>query len=193
MSESHDPERSCRAYAPDVEAFWVERAKHAAGTASFEGALSRVIPVAAAVSDRFTTERPEQFRDYHQNSETLLAYGIFFFPQSWCRVRFALAEAADLRGWAVPADRPVRILDLGAGTGAAGLSAARWCLSRGAPSARLDAVDHSPAALRVLEELARATPAPRGDVRVATRAADLGGPWAATFPGPYDTCWSRSR
>jgi SAM-dependent methyltransferase len=136
--------------------------------------VDRLWRAASALSDLFTTDRPERFPDYAADEDLRLAYGLYFAPQTWVRVRFPLAEAVQARGWRPPADRALRVLDLGAGLGTAGWSAAQWCVENGlAPGAALLAVDRSPAALDALSDLARPDlPCTRG-LHFSTRVADF--------------------
>src|SRR5262245_61000648 len=120
-AERPDPERSAREVPADVEAFWVEQARRRAkGEPTPLAAVARATDDVAALSDLFTVARPKRFPDYGGDAQAV-AYGLWFFPQTWCRVRFPLLEAV-ARGWEPPRERPARVLDLGAGTGAAGLS-----------------------------------------------------------------------
>jgi SAM-dependent methyltransferase len=167
-----DPERSAREVPAGVEAFWVERARsRARGEPTPMAAVAAMVPDVAALSDLFTVARPERFPDYGGDAQAV-AYGLWFFPQTWCRARFPILEAI-ARGWEPPRGREARVLDLCAGSGAAGLSAARLLLAEGAPAVRLLCVDHSRRALGFAEALAREAPPPRGRLDVRVREADL--------------------
>ena len=184
-----DPERAARAYPADVEAFWVERARRRArGDVPPLTAVARATDDVAALSDLFTVDRPASFPDYGGEAQAV-AYGLWFFPQTWCRVRFPLEEAL-ARGWAPPRDRALRVLDVGAGTGAAGISAARFLTALGAPSVRLDAVDRSRRALAYAEEVVAEAPSPRGRIDLRVREADLTASRDALPTGEFDlvTC-----
>src|SRR5262245_53675902 len=171
-AERSDPERSAREVPAAVEAFWVERARlRARGEPTPQAAVARAAPDVAALSDLFTVARPERFPDYGGDAQAV-AYGLWFFPQTWCRARFPLLEAI-ARGWTPPRDREARVLDLCAGSGAAGLSAARLLLAEGAPAARLLCVDRSRRALAHAEALAREAPPPRGRLDVRVHEADV--------------------
>ena len=155
-----------------MEAFWVEHAqRRAPGAPPPMTAVARATDDVAALSDLFTVARPATFPDYGGDAQAV-AYGLWFFPQTWCRVRFPLEEAL-WRGWEPPLSREARVLDVGAGTGAAGLSAARFLLSVGAPSVRLDALDRSPRALAWAEALAAEAPPPRGKLTVRLHEGDV--------------------
>src|SRR5204863_5458992 len=72
------------------------------------------------------------------------------------------------------------------GTGPAGLSAARWCLARGAASVRVVALDRTASALEHLAALAREAPPAKGTIAVETHVADLRGPWERAGEAPFD-------
>lgn len=180
-----------RALPAAVERWWAARA-HAPVPGSTEvEALRRLAPEVQRLSDAFTCARPAAYGDYAQRPEALTAYGLWYFPQSWVRTRLPLAEAALVRGLALPTDRPLRVLDVGAGTGAAGLAAATWLatgpVERAAP-VELVALDHAPAALEALERLSAEALPPAARPRVTCVRADARDParWPAAAQGPFD-------
>ena len=160
-----------------IENFWLARARSLTGEAETEAALDKLRPAVQHLSDLFTTERPAAgFPDYAATPELLVAYGLFFFPQSYVRARIALEQAVRFRGWhpaagqGGAAERVLRVLDLGSGAGPCGLAAATVLreLAPGSPVA-LTALDHSNAALASLRELAQAGQG----VSVETRVVNL--------------------
>ncbi|MDR2862893.1 MAG: class I SAM-dependent methyltransferase [Puniceicoccales bacterium] len=163
-------------YPDSLENFWLARALATTGTATHEDALDQLRPAVQRLSDLFTVERPgNAFPDYAADPALLTAYGLFFFPQSFVRARIALDQPLRFRGWrpaARPDGVPVRILDLGSGTGPCGLAAA-LALRELAPDTPqiLTALDHSPAALATLRQLAPTLPGPA--LAVETHATDL--------------------
>ena len=74
-------------------------------------------------SDRFNKERDFDPMSYGSRDLSILTYGSFFFPRTWMQMTFVMAEAIDLRGWEAPRKGPLRILDLGSGSGSGGLAA----------------------------------------------------------------------
>lgn len=129
--------------------------------------LERLRTVVAALSDGFTTNREGRPAEYFVTAENRAAYGLFYFPQTLARTRFALDELWR-RGWRPPGPG-AKVLDLGAGLGAAGFAAADFLRERGCAPA-LEARDAAPAALRELRALADdALP----DVPLETRVQDL--------------------
>ena len=170
-----------------VEAWWVAQAREAARGAAAEHALRALAPEVQRLSDAFTCARPVAFADYARTPAERAAYGLFYFPQTWVRARFPLAEARVVRGWAPPS-RSLRLLDVGAGSGAAGLSLATALRSWGlADDVTLSAVDHAPEALGVLSRLAREALPAGAQPRARTVVADVRTPgaWPADLEGPF--------
>jgi hypothetical protein len=163
-----------RSYPDDLEAALVARAHARAPRSTPTEAVDRLWRAASTLSELFTTARPEQFPDYAADEDLRLAYGLYFAPQTWVRARFPLAEAVEARGWRPPGDRPLRILDLGAGIGTAGWSVAQWCIARElAPSAEILAVDRSRAALAAMEDLWSIGGSAARGIRLETRVGDF--------------------
>ncbi len=161
-----------------LEKYWLEKARAALGvpaTESDESVLEKIRPRVAELSDLFTTERPDRFRDYMSDPRLLAAYGLFFFPQSFARANFA---ARRLLGFCArvpaPGDAPIRVLDLGSGAAPTGLAFAAALRERFPERAvELVAADRSRAALDAI-------PAALLDgVRLRAEAADL-----KNFPCP---------
>ena len=137
-------------YPPELEQYWIQRAARLLDCPSPADALDRIRPVVARLSDLFTIARPGDFARYGNDAEAQLAYGLFFFPQTYARTRMVLQECRNAQRWVPPADRPLRILDLGAGLGAGLLAAIRelegYDLS-------LRALDHATGSLATLREI----------------------------------------
>jgi SAM-dependent methyltransferase len=130
------------------EAFWLERIGANSPEDLCLQALEKPIQT---LSDHFTLERPKAFSNYTE-AESLLAYGLFFFPQTFTRLQFVIKELLDTCGWspAKPPAEPIRLLDAGAGLGAGGLSIL-WSLHKHfANPLHGVAYDHSPSALNFL-------------------------------------------
>lgn len=133
-------------YPAQFEKFWREEARRLWGELSEEELIERIRPRAQELSNRFTTERHLSVEAYAEDAETQLAYGLYFFPQTFMRAQFVLEEC-----WHPAGDGALRILDLGAGSGAAGFAA----LSRsGNRPAHLRAFDSSGIALDSLSRAA---------------------------------------
>lgn len=155
-----------------LEAFWLTRAARPPETLE---------PAVEALSNAFTTTRPDRFTDYLSDPGLAAAYGLFFLPQTLARTLEAL------EGLALPftpPEAPFRILDLGCGSGAALLAAAAFFRTR-APEAPLEitAVDHAELALAVVRDTFDALPALNRGTTLRCVAAE-----AAAFEpeGNYD-------
>jgi ribosomal protein RSM22 (predicted rRNA methylase) len=108
-------------YPEALETAWLQHAMHITHVREPRFAAERLEEAAGSLSDAFTTGRDPDFTGYRNNRRALAAYGLFFFPRAYERTRLALRECR-ARGAAPDASRPLRIVDLGAGTGAAGLA-----------------------------------------------------------------------
>lgn len=160
------------AYPEALESAWLRLAMEALAVRDTEALCARLEPAVARLSDLFTTERAAGFGRYADTPELLAAYGLFFFPQTFVRTAFALAECAARAPEALGAapGRPFLVADLGAGTGAAGLAAAAFAANAGRP-VRLAACDQSGASLDILRrlapDLAGGGPAPAVETAIA--------------------------
>ena len=101
------------------------------------------------LSDQFTLDRPKNFTNY-TTEENLLAYGLFFFPQTFVRVQFPMQEILNVLGWKPLDEKPLRVLDVGSGLGAGGLSVLWKLREKFSVPLEYTAYDHSPDALQFL-------------------------------------------
>lgn len=136
-------------YPGQLEHFWREEARRLWGFLPEDALVERIRPHVQKLSDRFTTERGRGIEPYGDDDESRLAYGLFFFPQTFVRTQLVLEECvgAGRLGLGV-GEKQITILDLGAGTGAAGLAALQLFHDR---PARLVALDHSAGSLAALK------------------------------------------
>ncbi|MDX6765365.1 MAG: small ribosomal subunit Rsm22 family protein [Candidatus Methylacidiphilales bacterium] len=111
-------------YPSHLEAWWLERLQHRYGDTLPARLYARTLPHIRLVSDSFTRDRADQFRKSYQERENLLAYGTFFFPQTYSRVLLVLEELSRVHGWKPPTGGKCRVLDLGSGLGAGSLAVA---------------------------------------------------------------------
>lgn len=166
---------SPKEYPSYLETRWVRRAREVTGLADDEAALEKLRPAVRALSDLFTTERPdERFPNYAADAAKRVAYGLFFFPQSYVKCSLAIDPLLRFRGWKPGRDdAPVRILDLGSASGPCGLAAAIALADATGRRVELTALDHSAEALAELRDLVAETPELRSRITVATHAGDL--------------------
>ncbi len=141
---------SCRNYPDLLEGFWLQQLEIHFEGRSLENSLLLLEESVQKLSNLFTTDRPDAYYNYCADPEMRLAYGLFFFPQSFVRTTFPLMEAIHFRQWTVP-DKP-EILDLGAGPGACGFGAGHLL---GWTSSSITAIDHSPEALHFADRISR--------------------------------------
>src|SRR5688572_16747136 len=137
-----------------LEGWWVDRACRHYGVARVEDCVQSLEKAVRSVSDSFSADTKGAVLDYQANPELMLAYGLFYFPQSFTRIQFALSQIID-QGWNPPTSRPVRMLDLGAGAGAAGFGGAALLQQ----PIQGWAFDRSDYALRIHSELSAIAPA----------------------------------
>lgn len=138
-------------YPPELEAHWLEVARVETHGTSVRDVLHRILPDIVRLADRFTTARPPEATPtavpYLRDTRSCAAYSLFFAPQTYARLSHILAELPPFPETA----QPLRVLDLGCGTGTAS-----WALldhlGRRRPVA-LYARDHSRPALRCLHDL----------------------------------------
>lgn len=138
-----------------LERWWVDSACKHYGVTRFEDCVDLLEKAVQKVSDSFSPDGSGEVLDYQENPELMLAYGLFYFPQCFTRLQFVLSQIVD-QGWHPPTDRKIRILDLGAGTGAAGFAAA--ALLQPSPVQGW-AFDRSEYGLRIHTELSAIAPA----------------------------------
>ncbi len=138
-----------------LERWWVDRACRHYGVARFEDCVKFLENAVQSVSDSFSADSRGEVLDYQGNPEQMLAYGLFYFPQSFTRIQFVLSQII-VQGWNPPTDRPVRLLDLGAGAGAAGFGAAALLQQSQIQGWAFDRSDY---ALRIHAELSAIAPA----------------------------------
>jgi ribosomal protein RSM22 (predicted rRNA methylase) len=110
-------------YPAALEQAWLAHAMAVTRAAKPRLAVERLAHAAGVLSDAFTTGREPGFDRYADDRRALAAYGLFFFPRAYARTLRVLRECAARTRLPVPDRGPLRILDLGAGTGAAGLAA----------------------------------------------------------------------
>jgi ribosomal protein RSM22 (predicted rRNA methylase) len=109
-------------YPQKYESWWLDRASaRFAGTAGSH-VLQKLESTVGKLSDQFTLHRDQGAPENYDSPEQILAYGLFFFPQTYGRTRWVVDELLERVKWN-PAEarreHPLRVLDLGCGSGAA--------------------------------------------------------------------------
>lgn len=158
------------AYPHELENYWLTRAQTETRGVALRDTLQRLRGDIQRLADRFTTARPaaDALPDYLRNTRDCAAYAVFFAPQTHARLSHILAELPPFP----PTPQPLRVLDLGCGTGAAS-----WALldHLGPRPVLLHAHDRSRAALRCLHECfteLRAARWPEAMLRTQTAALE---------------------
>lgn len=139
-------------YPAEYEKYWIDLALRHFKTSDVKEAILSLEPAVRYLSDQFTIKRTEDFAHYSEDPELLAAYGLFFFPQTYSRMRYPLEEISKFSSWKPQANSPTRILDLGCGLGAASLSIADFLNT---PDLKITGWDQSSKSLRHLETLGR--------------------------------------
>lgn len=145
-------------YPVALSEFWRSRAARVTGSVDSGEAVAAFSREAAELSDLLTTGRSAGFGAYARSPRHLVAYGLFLFPRTWFAVLTAVAELVSRPGFDMPAGRPFRLLDLGAGSGASLLAAAQVLLGAGAGSVEATAVERNPESLEVLHDVLGVAP-----------------------------------
>lgn len=177
-----------QSYPPWLEDWWLQRATRTSGHSPRRESLAGWEREVQQLSDLFTKERDGSFGDYAGDETRLLAYGLFFFPQSFARIQFPLIEALKHRQWHGPVDRPLCVLDLGTGLGGTALGLAT-CLENATPIEKIHitALDRSLPSLAVFGELTNELAEHWPRTCFHTHAADMR--HSSGWPDPPETGW----
>ena len=125
-------------------------------------------------SDRFNKTRDFDPSSYGARDLSILAYGNFYTPRTFAACGYALAESFGFRGWRAPGKGPLRVLDLGCGSGASTLAALFYLKSWGIKNPIIvDALDYSGKSLTFLRRLHREASHLWPDSRLSTDRKDL--------------------
>ena len=135
----------------EIENWWWTRAQKKWQEIGEEKRLNLLRQEIVEQSDRFNKSRSF-------DSSSILAYGNFYFSRTWIAVQFAVAETFTRCHWTIPKNGPIRILDLGSGSGASGLACLSLIRFLGIQNPlELHAWDYSSKSLHYLKDLHRAS------------------------------------
>ena len=138
-------------------------------------------------SDRFNKTRDFDPSSYGARDLSILAYGNFYSPRTFAACGFSLAEAVNYRGWRAPAKGPIRVLDMGCGSGASSLAVLFYLRAWGIQNPiHLDALDYSGKSLAFLRKIHRENTHLWRDTRVNTERKDLHHLSNDSLKGGYD-------
>lgn len=144
-------------YPADLESWWLEQAQRHFNLRDPKTTARRLVDSAGILSDLFTTHRSERFAEAYTGKLPVIAYGNYFFPQTYIRTRFVLSEwLNDRQSHPTPPPGAMRLLDLGGGSGAALVSAADLLQAK-YPGLRLEStlLDASTDNLKYFRQLAQ--------------------------------------
>ncbi len=108
-----------KAYPQRYESWWLDRASAQSPGTGETHVLQKLEPVVGRLSDEFTIYRDNEAPENYDRPEEITAYGLFFFPQTYTRTLWVIDELLERNQWMPASDRPLRVLDLGCGSGAA--------------------------------------------------------------------------
>lgn len=171
-------------YPPELEAWWLKQARSHFHGAHDAKCLKRLEPAVQALSDLYTKERSQAVREIYDAPELRLAYGLFFFPQTYARLGLVLHELSAFRGWVPPPAQVCRIADLGCGLGASTLALVHH-LRAASPRLPLEvmALDHNRHNLDSLSAIANHLRLGRERVEIRPETGDLKAFSGAAFRG----------
>ena len=157
-----------------IEKWWWQQTSTKWPDSSEEKLLNSIRKEIVEQSDRFNKTRSFESSSYGARDLSILSYGNFFFPRTWQSMVYALTEAYSFRGWKIPNKGPLRILDIGSGSGASGLACLfllrMWMIEN---PISLEGWDYSSKSLGTLKSLHRACGNLWPNSKVITKRKDL--------------------
>ena len=162
------------AYPKEISDWWWTQTIQKWPDLSEEKILNLIRKEIVVQSDRFNKSRTFDPQAYGSRDLSLLTYGNFFFTRTWKAMTLALSEAFSFREWKKPNNAPIRILDIGSGSGASGLSALYLLRKlKIKNSISLDAWDYSGKSLSIQKNIHRACYDLWNDTQIKTQRLDL--------------------
>jgi len=162
------PSLEADSYERRWEPYWLAAARSVTGGGGDTRALQRLRPAVAALSELYTRDRDAVSRAMYEDPALRAAYGLFFFPRTYARMRLVLEELTGRCGWSSESSSPLRLLDLGCGPGASTFALMDHFAGRNLAVTALD--QSEPHLENVRTMFARQKP---GGVRLTTRRGDL--------------------
>ena len=161
-------------YPKQVEDWWWKQTVLQWPDLSEEKILNLIRKEIVLQSDRFNKTRSFDPQAYGSRELSILTYGNFFFPRTWKAMTLALSEAYSFREWNKPNKGPIRILDIGSGSGASGLSALFLLRQFNIEnSISLDSWDYSGKSLSIQKNIHRNCFDLWNDTQIKTQRLDL--------------------
>ncbi len=174
-------------YPKELADWWWSQAVHQWPEHGQEKILNLLREEIVRQSDRFNKTRDFDPSSYGARDLSILAYGNFYSPRTFAACGFSLAEAFNYRGWRAPGKGPLRILDLGCGSGASSLAVLFYLRAWGIKNPiQLDAYDYSGKSLAFLRNIHRENAHLWRDTRINTERKDLRHLEDSYLKGEYD-------
>ncbi|MGY8713676.1 MAG: small ribosomal subunit Rsm22 family protein [Verrucomicrobiia bacterium] len=162
------------AYPEEIADWWWTQTIQKWPELSEEKILNLIRKEIVVQSDRFNKSRTFDPQAYGSRDLSLLTYGNFFFSRTWKVMTLALSEAFSFREWKKPNKAPIRILDIGSGSGASGLSALYLLRKLNIEnSISLESWDYSGKSLSIQKNIHRACYDLWNDSQIKTQRLDL--------------------
>ena len=157
-----------------VEKWWWKATKEKWPDWGEEKLLNSLRQEIVAQSDRFNKDRSFEAGSYGSRDLSIFAYGNFYFSRTWMAMNYAVAETFASCKWSAPRKGPIRILDLGSGTGSSGLATLHLLRYFGIKNPiELTAWDYSGKSLSFLKNLKRGCSELWPETKVVTNRCDL--------------------
>ena len=158
----------------EIQNWWWDTAKEKWPDLGEEKLLNLLRAEIVQLSDRFNKVRSFTASSYGGRDLSIIAYGNFYFYKTWTIASFAVTEALSRCKWQAPKKGPIRILDLGSGSGASGMACISCIRRLGIEnSVELHALDYSGKSLNYLKDLFRCSNSIHYNAKIIARRCDL--------------------
>ncbi len=168
------PTISLPTFPKTVEDWWWAQAKQKWTEVGEEKLLNLIRQEIVEQSDRFNKNRSFESSSYGKRDLSIISYGNFYFSRTWIATLFGIAETISRSLWSIPKNGPIRILDIGSGSGASGLACLSLLRNQGVTNpVELHAWDYSSKSLNYLKDLHRSCSDLWPNSRVHSQRLDL--------------------